>query len=756
VRSRVIRNGFIPGKVSTNSYLINSEHKLPIVFVNTDPYNLWDESYGIYATGKNATSEFPYFGANFWEDWERPANIAIYEIDGRLAFQLDAGIKIFGNWSRGQPQKSLSIHTRKSYGTDGIHYKIFDDRGIDDFKTIILRNSGNDFNNTMLRDAFCNQVVSTLELDQQAYKPSVVYLNGEYWGIMNIREKVNEEFIASHYGIQEENIDILEGNSSVVRGSPEHYLSLLEYLNTHNLTSDSYYDYVKTQVDVDNFIKYLVAEIFIDNRDWPGNNIKFWRERMPYGKWRWIMFDSDFGFNTWADDNQSYNTLEFALEANGPSWPNPPWATFLFRKLMENTSFKHDFINCFADNLNTIFIPAVMQTHLDEMVRKIESEIPDHLNRWSGNTWYWNNRISAMRSFIDERQGYMRNHIRNQFGISGLYPLNVGVEGKGRILLNTITLDEFPWDGLYFNDIPIQLKAIPDPGYKFVEWKGIEITSRERLTLNTNTASEVMAVFEQVDIDNNQVIINEINYNSSELFDAGDWIELYNVGDFDVNLSDWVIRDGNDEHSFIIPQGTIIESRSYLVICRERIKFLSHFPLTMIVDDELNFGLSSNGDCVRLYSNQDIQMDEVCFESDYPWPPEANGFGPSLSLVDALSNNQHPANWKASLNYGTPGAKNDVITGLISDEDLEVAHVVNVYPNPIENPITIEIQSPSNDFVKISLVDLAGRKMNLVQNQKINRGKNKILIELGKEKTGLYILLLESNSFNYQVKILVK
>lgn len=338
IRARIIRSGHLPGAITTQTYLINESHNLPIVSVNTDPVNLWDQEYGIYVMGNNAENEFPHFGANFWEDWERPAHIEMYETDGSLAFQLDAGIKIFGAWSRGHPQKSISIHARKSYGADGINYKIFKEKDISKFETIILRNSGNDFNNTMLRDAYCNRIVSTLELDQQAYRPAIVYLNGEYWGIQNIREKVNEEFIAANHGIQEDQIDILEGNGEAVKGNAEHYEALLEYLYTHSLSIDENYDYIKTQIDIDNFIKYQLSEIFIDNRDWPGNNVKFWRERSPIGKWRWIMYDSDFGFDTWGNENKSFNTLNFALEPNGPGWPNPLWSTFILRKLTENVS----------------------------------------------------------------------------------------------------------------------------------------------------------------------------------------------------------------------------------------------------------------------------------------------------------------------------------------------------------------------------------------------------------------------------------
>ena len=158
------------------------------------------------------------------------------EPDGSMAFQVNAGIKIFGAYSRGNDQKSLSIHCRKSYGYENINYKIFEDSEVEQFETIILRNSGNDFNNSMLRDGFCNKILEPLKIDHQAFRPAVVYLNGEYWGIHNIREKINEEFLATHHQLDEDKLDILERNAEVVRGNSEHYDAFLNYLNSHNLS----------------------------------------------------------------------------------------------------------------------------------------------------------------------------------------------------------------------------------------------------------------------------------------------------------------------------------------------------------------------------------------------------------------------------------------------------------------------------------------------------------------------------------------
>ncbi len=763
LRARVILRDYLPEEILTNTYFINESNNLPIVSVNTDPYNLWDEEYGIYVMGNNASSDFPHKGANFWEDWERPANIAMYEPDGTLAFQLDAGIKIFGNYSRGLAQKSISIHSRKSYGVDGINYKIFVDRDISKFKTIILRNSGNDFNKTMLRDAYANRMLESLDLDHQAYRPAIVYINGKYWGIQNIREKINEEFIAYNHGIEEDLIDILEFNGSVVKGNSENYMALLQYLNTHNLSSKENYNYVKNQIDVENYIKYQVANIFIDNQDWPGNNIKYWRERSPQGKWRWILFDLDAAFSAWFADNKSFNTLEYALDPNGPGWPNPAWSTFLFRKMIENQSFKYDFINCFADNLNTIFKSTVLENHLNEMKSVIEPEIQSHLNRWEGGTIdNWENKVSKIRTFVRERQRYVRGHIRKEFNLSGTYNINVKVEGGGHIQLNTLTLADFPWQGVYFNDVPINIEAIPNPGYKFIKWDGIETIDREHLTLNTDSLTSLTAIFVPYQEVSNEVIINEINYNSSPEFDPGDWVELLNKSDHSINMTGWVLKDGNDDHTFIMPEGTVINAHGFLTIGKNREKFASLFPDVELVDGNLNFGFDGGGECIRLFTSNEMFMDKVCYENDDPWPADPNGNGPTLALMDSESNNEHPANWVSSIVHGTPGAKNqDVITDL-KDQFHEIAEVneVSLYPNPTRGYVTLKIQSSQQENVSISLFDVTGRTSNRVLKYVISEGTTDLNLNLKDFQKdlplGIYILRIESNSIKKRLRVVVQ
>ena len=190
----------------------------------------------------------------------------------------------------------------------------FPDLELEDFQSLVLRNSGNDWNFTMLRDGFMTSIFHDVDLDVQSYRPMLVYLNGEFWGLHNLREKVNEHFIAGHHPVDPDEIDLIEVQTAN-EGSIDDYDELLDYVTQSDMTDPIVFDSLSKWIDIDNHIDYNIAQIFIDNRDWPGNNIKYWRPQQNDGLWRWILYDTDFGFGIpWNGQGYDYNTLLFALE----------------------------------------------------------------------------------------------------------------------------------------------------------------------------------------------------------------------------------------------------------------------------------------------------------------------------------------------------------------------------------------------------------------------------------------------------------
>ncbi len=494
VRAAIFRPNYLPSPTQTTSYLLGVDHDLPVVSLVTAPDNFFHPETGMYVLGEGYEGDFPYFGSNIWEETEQPISFSFYEPDGSNRFQLDGGVKIFGGWSRANPQRSLSLFARGRYGDNAMVYPFFQQRNYEEFQALVLRNSGNENGQTMLRDVFLTSLMEDSHVDIQAYRPVASYLNGAYWGIYNLREKINEHYLASLHGHAPTDINLLEFNGDVIHGSNEDYLAMISFVNTNSLSSEANYRRVADQLDVDNFVQYFAAQIYFDNRDWPGNNIKYWKP--DGGRWRWILFDTDFGAGIWDGNAFNFNTLAYALEANGPNWPNPPWSTLLFRRLMGNTSFRHRFINQMADEMNSRFLSTPVIHHLNERAAAIELEIPRHHERWSIN-YNWENGLETMRNFFRNRPGRMKTFIKDQFNLPAHHRLTIRLSDtdEGYVEVNSLTIDQTSWIGDYFQNVPIRVKAVARAGYTFQHWELDNGTADPELTLNLNRPTALRPVF---------------------------------------------------------------------------------------------------------------------------------------------------------------------------------------------------------------------------------------------------------------------
>lgn len=421
VRAKIFKEGLIPSATQSNVYRIDKVHSLPVIDLITDNDNLYNTSTGIYVKGTGADNSFPHFGANFWEDWEIPVNFRFSK--GEESYAFDGGLKIFGGWSRGHAQKSFSIFARSRYGTSEMDFPFFENRDYTTFQALVMRNSGNDWLRTMFRDGLITGLMEGSGIDLQAYQPTVTYVNGEYWGIYNLREKINEHFVVSKHGGKTKDVTILERNGEIIFGDNKEYLELIDFVSSHNLSNDANYRQVEDQIDIENMITYQATQIYFNNTDWPGNNIKFFKTKN--GKWRWILFDTDFGLNIWDSNATNNNTLEFALEPNGPDWPNPPWSTLLFRRLVENIEYRNRFINRFADEMNSRFLHSNISSRISKLSGDIQPEITSHFERWDGNSVSWNGNVQRMRDFSSKRASVVKNHITKQFSLPNYHNISV-------------------------------------------------------------------------------------------------------------------------------------------------------------------------------------------------------------------------------------------------------------------------------------------------------------------------------------------
>jgi hypothetical protein len=719
VRARSVNFRKLPGVVSTNTY-ITKHHTLPVVILSTNPENLWDYNTGIYAMGPNASSAYPYKGANFWQDWERKAHMEFYDINGVKQIDQDIGIKIFGAYSRGHPQKSLALFARREYGKGSFDYKFFKDKPINKFESIVLRNGGNDWDQAILRDGLTSTLIKDMDIDRMAFQPSIVYINGEYWGILNIREKISTNFIAENHYVNPDNVNLLENNGNTIEGSGTSYLQMTSFLNSNTLETEQNYLQVSNKIDINNYIQYQITQIYINNKDWPGNNIKYWNTNDPGSLWRWIIFDTDFGFSIWDNSAYSFNTLEFALATAGPDWPNPPWSTLLLRRLLTNPGFKKEFVNQYADRINTSFSSERVNAVTDSLKQIYMPEISDHLVRWGLSYSNWQSNFTKINNYANSRPAYARDHMKSVLGLSETLEIKVVINspGMGRVMVNSVVPEKYPFSGVYFKYLPIKLTAIPAPGYKFEWWEwGSMVSNSRTIDYNMTAACTFKAVFKVAASTDIKIVINEINYNSSPEKDTKDWVELYNAGNTSVNLKNWIISDSGPEAGFTFPSDIILSPGMFIVVCREIAAFRLILPKVKNTTGDMNFGLSSSGDDINLFDPQGNLIDFVNFTPNPPWPTDANGTGASIELINPILDNNAGNNWRSRSDGGTPGERNFLTDVTSPDENSLSGCTLSCFPNPFRDYTTIRVEVIKPGKYKLEIYDLQGRLLKILADQ---------------------------------------
>ncbi|HPR18426.1 MAG TPA: CotH kinase family protein, partial [Candidatus Cloacimonadota bacterium] len=610
IRAKVFGPNSVPSTTITHTYFIDRDFTMPVISLATTPANFFDWETGIYVMGPNAASYPPYYGANFWQDWEKPVHVEMFSATGNRKFQIDAGVKIHGRWSRRFDQRSLALFFRSQYGEGSLNYQVFPEKDIDEFECLLLRNSGNDFVSTHFRDGFVSNLMQDQDILYQEFQPVIVYLNGMYWGIYNLREKVNEHFIASNCNVDPANLDILENQGEPMTGDSTAYHQIIDYMIDHDLSVNENYEYIKTKIAVKNLVKYLAANIYCNNSDWPRNNVTMWRERTDTGNLHWILDDMDWTFGypySGYDDDTIWSIL-----STDSTNANYPATTFLYRMMFNNAEFRQNVTNCILDYLNTIYQPALLLSEISDIESQYEVEMPAHLVRWNlGTMQDWYDEVEDMETFASLRPENMLEILQTEFGWGDAVNVNVDVndESMGYVKLNFITLHDFPFNGSYLAGVPLKLTAEPYDGYQFTGWSGSSGSSNTSLQITPSGDINLTANFQQIGGGSSMIVINEINYNSSSEFDPGDWIEIYNNSNSTLDLSGWQFKDEDDAHIFTFPNGFQLESHQYYVLCQDSETFLSLFTLVENYLGDFEFGLSGSGEMLRIFDDEDNLID---------------------------------------------------------------------------------------------------------------------------------------------------
>lgn len=776
VRVRGFEPGKLPSDPVTQTYFIDEEVNLPFISITTDPENLFDDEIGIYVIGTNGVPGYcTDKPMNVNQDWERPVNLELYDVNGQVELNQQAGVKIYGGCSRTRyPQKSLSLFARAMYGKGSFDCQLFKDKPIYSFESFVLRNSADDCRYTMFKDAMGQAILEDMDIDRQAYRPAVVFINGQYWGIHNIREKLNEHYVAENFNLDLDEVNLLTRNPAnswnVEYGSADHYNNIINYVERQDMASEVDYNYIASKMDLNNYFDYQIAEIYLSANDWPSNNIKFWRASSgPLDKWRWIIYDLDNCF-FYIDRN----TLELATDPwCGCNWPNPPWSTLLFRRLLLNERFRNEFIQRYAWHMNTTFQPNRIHHYIDSMKANIAAEIPRHIGRWGGQTvpepehWIgptfnsleeWDSHIEGMKYFISERMPHARQHVMDYFGIEGMVDVAVKNElpEAGQIKICGQKMPYMIHIGQYFMNIPLEIKAIPRLGFTFSHWEYRQTASGSEVKQLTSSVLQILpeedfslvAVFEPIDELNPVIVINEINYHSGEEENPGDWVELFNRKNEIIDLSGWSFSDENDDHVFTFPDGFEIGPKAYIVISEDIAAFRLVFPDVENVIGDLGFGLNNGGEEIRLFALEHVLVDAVRFDDEAPWPTEADGFGPTLELLDSDLDNRLAENWKASYELGTPGVQNFSNT-------IEKHSLSQNYPNPssMNTHFSVSVYEPG--FLVIQLRDIFGRNLSTLVSEYKEKSTFDYVLDTSILPAGIYFYTMIIDNRHVDTKKMV-
>jgi hypothetical protein len=381
---------------------------------------------------------------------------------------------------------------------------VFPDKPVTSFQHLVLRSSSEDQFETLFRDAFAQTLTKGTTLDRQAYRPVVLFINDLYWGIYNLREAATEEYIEDTYGYNEDDIDVIEydGISYQVRaGTGDNFANFFSFIYHNDLSVPANYETLKTMLDVENALDYFAYEIYAGNKDWPGNNIRYWRPRAAGAKWRFLLFDLDNGFRqkNLLDDTLAYATNTTATGVFGSH--NEPQHTMLLRSLLRSPEFVTEFIRRMDAIGNITFAPSRVGALVQQMAWGIYPEMPREIDRWWTGLGIgldlagWYNEVIELWTFANWRPTVMNYVLAKDFNLPDRSALGVDVTGGGTVRINSLKPDSYPYYGTHVSKVSVRLKAEAEPGYRFDRWTGsVESTAAEILVDMTQTRN-VTAVF---------------------------------------------------------------------------------------------------------------------------------------------------------------------------------------------------------------------------------------------------------------------
>lgn len=482
VRARLFCNGWLSPRSTVESYIFHDkELTIPVISIVIDDKYLNDAKIGIFANNNNHDNP---------KNWRRPMNIELFDAtDEPSRLNQLCETRITGGWSRDASRKSMAVYAHKRFGTKKLDYEFFPDQrpGVTDFKSVVLRNAGNDRDGIYMRDAICQRTMAEhTDIDWQAWRPAVIYINGAYHCILNIRERGNENNIATNYGL--EDIDLIE-NGELKEGTSDFYDAFTEFYQEKGHTLEEYAKWI----DLEEYMNVMAMNLYFCNLDFPGNNNVMWRPRTEDGRWRWIVKDVDYAlglYNHAASHNilkQYYNPT--SKEYNDISFSITEPATRLFRNMMEDPDFQREMIDRLSIYMGDFLNEKGVRAIWDPMYNLLMGEWKRHRDAVYNNPWWpnYDDELRSSRNWLSQRTAEMYKHIGSQFSLGSPIPLTINVENSEEDLVgltfNDVPLTKNSFDGKFYFTRAIRLEnnnaERPIAGWRIAETKSGSTTTRE-------------------------------------------------------------------------------------------------------------------------------------------------------------------------------------------------------------------------------------------------------------------------------------
>ena len=512
LRCRTYAEGSFPSEEFIRTYVFEQQPSLAAIFVTTDPLSMFSNDSGLYMTGNSASMMDPKYGANFWSNRELPVYVEMFEPGSPKApvFGVMGDYKISGQYSRAKEKKSFSVTLREEYGNKRLKYPLFPDYPeLKKFKAFSLRNFGNNSGDDYVRDRVGTQMTEGLGVDYQHGRYAIVYYNGKYYGIHDLRERNSEYYYETRYGLDPNDIDLIDANNEASAGSSTDFKAMIDWLQSNELSSETNYKKIADQIDVENFMNYMSAEMFLNNSDWPHNNMKKWRVASQKSKWKWFLYDTDFGFGV-SYNTQSGNVFSYVTNASGTNGMGMGMMpgmgqqgqqtggsisehTILMIRLLGNDGFKKAFINRFCVLLSMNFAGERLVKQIDALQSQVQSEMSRDAEFWGYNVSSMNGNLEKIKSFATSRQQTIMNDMQQYFSLSSTAQVTLSVQGSGQILVHNLPLDQSSMTVNFFSGVPVTVTAVPKSGAVFSGWSdGNQEATR---TFNPGEVSTLTATF---------------------------------------------------------------------------------------------------------------------------------------------------------------------------------------------------------------------------------------------------------------------